>query len=363
MSYSALSHRSAGYIVPSSEWNQMADNLAYLKALTDLLYLTVYNNDSVTLNGGAPVSFDPTYTSGLGVKGSVTAYDPRCIGTVKAGTTIASHASGLILAPWYVIQNVSVTGAVAFGHILVPSGTIQYYQDGGVAVTTGMVGFALQTNPSGTASISALLRPAMPSYYAAGTVVVRSPVNSAVASGTGTTAIASAISDGTNRLMLLFMFNNFSGSAGAFSAGSFTQFQNGGVGKQYFGALLAPALATANVTATVSSYAGVAALVFLNGVNQSTPTRTYADATGTGTAVSVTVACQPGDLVIAGFSVPNATCTVSARGAGQTNLGVAQGDGMTTVVDVAIATGTSITFTWTIPSATWDADAVPVISI
>jgi hypothetical protein len=103
--------------------------------------------------------------------------------------------------------------------------------------------------------------------------------------------------------------------------------------------------------------------VFLNGINQGTPLGTAAFATATNASVSVVVNCTPGDLVIAGFST-SSTITVSGRGGGQTNLADIQNGAVSHLtVDSAIATGSTITFTWTLSgSIFWSAGGVAVKS-
>ena len=55
MAYSAMTKRSAGYVVPASEWNQLIDNDAYLKTQADtaqLIVKVIPDTDSITTGDG-----------------------------------------------------------------------------------------------------------------------------------------------------------------------------------------------------------------------------------------------------------------------------------------------------------------------
>jgi hypothetical protein len=314
-----------------------------------------YNNDGTALAYGDPVAIDPSYTSGLAVKMPTSTGDLRVCGVALA--PIASGSSGPI-SMGDNVQSINVTGTVVFGHSLVSSASAHYAQDsGGGGWGPGVIGFALGAQASGTGTISALIKP-YPLYYGLGTTIIRSAGNPSV--GIGGPLFTSAISDGTNRLMLVFASDSGAISGVAFNAGSFTAFQ----GNPYFGYLL-PSAANANITASSFPNNGSAIEVFLNGVNQGTPVGTYAAASGSSTTPSVTINCNPGDLVVAGFVVQgNATWSVSGRGAGQTNLQDTSANSWEhMVVDYAIATGNNITFTWTLSvSEVWKAVGVAVKS-
>ena len=362
MSYTPQSHVAFGDMWPAGSHNIMLDNIAYLKSQADLLFLTVRNNDASTINLGDPIVLDPSYTSGLAVKMPTAANDLRAFGVVVS-TSIASGASGIV-AIGGTIQSINVTGAVIFGHSLVTSATAHYAQDsGGGGWGPGVLGFALAAQASGTGTISALISP-YPLFYTAAQTIVRNQTKNPP---TTTIAITNAISDGTNRLLLLFdsAYTTENASAAVFSGSGFTTLQNSGsTGKVYFSYLLASALATANITHSGTNADGLAAVIVLNGVNQTTPVGTSADANGTSVSPSVVVACSPGDLVIAGFGLQQSLAVCSGRGGGQTNiLDIVGGTYGHLVVDYVIATGTSVTFTWTIASSVaWNAVGVAVKS-
>jgi hypothetical protein len=368
MAYTSPRVWTVGEGLTAAKLQAVSDNITYLKSQTDLLYLTVYNNDAVTLSGGDPVSFDPSYTSGLGVVGSVVAGDQRCIGTVKAGTTISSHSTGLVLAPGFVIQAVNVTGVVAFGHTLVASASIHYAQDaGGSGQTPGMIGWALATNGGGTASINALIPRSNPQYFSLATSLGNTFTNTSESTSSGTTqTIASVVSNGSNRLLLLWESMTIGASAFIFNSQNFTLFQGGGTPSLPF-AWIIPNAFTGDITGTHAAVrsGGVSAALLLNGVNQSTPTRTYAAANGVGTAVSVVVPSMPGDMVFAGFTTGPVGYSISGRATGQGNLIDIQGGiPARLVIDSMIATGINTTFTWTLSlSETWQAAGVATISI
>jgi len=318
-----------------------------------------YNNDASAITVGDPVAIDPSYTSGFGIKMPTSTGDLRLVGV--ALTPIASGASGIIsIGPN--VQPINVTGTVVFGHSLVSSASAHYAQDsGGGGWGPGVIGWALAAQASGTGTINAFIMP-YPYYYSLATSIIRTQTSNALNSST---TLASAISDGTNRLQLCWAVANASISSMVFSGAGWTAFQNASGMNPYFGYLVAPALATANITnAWGGGLMGCAVVPFLNGVHQSTPVGTYATANGTGTAVSLVVSCAPGDMVFAGFDVLNTSFTVNARGAGQTNLAdIISSQPIHMVVDYAIANGTSFTFTWTTSvSVSWYVAGVAVKS-
>jgi hypothetical protein len=252
------------------------------------------------------------------------------------------------------------------GHTLTTSATAHYAQDSGGGVWgPGSLGFALTANSggAGTGTCSCLVKP-YPLIYASAVSVTRTSTNNAVASGAGTTVISNLVSDGTNRLLLAYGFNINAASPAsfAFNAGNFTSLQAGSASKTYLGYLL-PSAATANVTANYTSNTGLGVVVLLNGINQGTPVGTYADATANSASVSVTIGCNLGDYVIAGF-MATTVVTVSGRGAGQSQLAnINNGSNEQLVVDYAIAAGSGITFTWTLSGAAlWDAAGIAVKS-
>jgi hypothetical protein len=347
----------------------MSANLAYLKAETDKLYISFYNNDGATLNGGDPISFDPSYTSGLGCVGSIVASDQRCIGTVKAGTTVSSHATGLALCPGFIIQSVNVTGAVVFGHSLVASTSLHYAQDsGGGAITYGSIGWALAANVSGTAAINALCIRSNPLYYVAAQVITQKySGQGAYSSGT---IIANVVNVTPNQCLLFFDVVSTNGSMPTNSWNSLTPtaLQTGAVaGAAYVGALLGAGAATADYVVGTSGTSGYKSAVVLamNGINQgggAASFGTIANQNGNGASVNVTVTCAPGDKVI---------CAVTAVGTSLTFSGGNQTSELSVVaansgVDVqsAVATGTSVNFTLTIGGSIthWSADGLALKS-
>ena len=86
-----------------------------LNATAGMLY--VYNNSGVSLPVGTYVTFDPTYTSGLGVKIASSLFDQRALGPVM-GATIGIGGYGFVYAPGFAQAQAYVTGAVIFGHSL-----------------------------------------------------------------------------------------------------------------------------------------------------------------------------------------------------------------------------------------------------
>jgi hypothetical protein len=289
---------SVGEVLTAANMNTyLSDNTTYLKSQTDLFNLAVYNNGSTTLNVGDVVILDTAYTSGLGVTLASGVSDPRVIGTV-IGSAISGSASGLIWAPGFMKQTVNVTGAVTFGHSLVTAAGGHYAQDsGGGGASYGMLGWALAASTGGTASINALIR-VNPQYYTFATTVTRTS-SGVVTSNSTATVVSGAVSDGSNRCMVLFSFNNAVINGAKFNGSGFTSLQDGAAGKPYAGYLL-PSAATADVQANYPTNNGLEGYVFLNGVNQTAP---VGSSLGTGTATSsngsVVVSCSPGDIVFA----------------------------------------------------------------
>jgi len=316
-----------------------------------------YNNDASAITVGDPVAIDPSYTSGFGIKMPTSTGDLRLVGV--ALTPIAAGASGIISIGTN-IQPINVTGTVVFGHSLVSSASAHYAQDSsGGGWGPGVVGFALAAQASGTGTINALIMP-YPQYYTAAQSIIRTQTNNAV--GAGGPPITSAISDGTNRFMILFGYaGNVSGIS--FSGSGFTSLQDGSTGYGYIGYLVAPAAATANITSSVWQYGSSAAVEeFYNGVHQSSPVGTLGAGSGTSTAPSVVVNCAPGDEVLACFTFTGAT--VSSHGADQTQMAnISASIPITMVVDKKTATGATCTLSLVINgSVSWKATAVAVKS-
>jgi hypothetical protein len=67
MAFSAMTKRSAGYVVPASEWNQLIDNDNYLKTQADTaqLIITIFGDgDSVTTGDGKKKITVPYWING-----------------------------------------------------------------------------------------------------------------------------------------------------------------------------------------------------------------------------------------------------------------------------------------------------------
>jgi hypothetical protein len=86
MAYSAMTKRSAGYVVPASEWNQLIDNDAYLKTQADTAQLIVKvlsDTNAVTTGDGKMNLTIPAWINGW----NLTDYD-MCLYTVSSSGAI-----------------------------------------------------------------------------------------------------------------------------------------------------------------------------------------------------------------------------------------------------------------------------------
>jgi hypothetical protein len=288
------------------------------------------------------------------------ANDMRAFGVV-VGASVNSHASGIV-AIGGTIQSINVTGAVVFGHSLTTSATAHYAQDsGGGGWAPGVIGFALAAQASGTGTINALIKP-YPLFYTAAQVITQkySAVDVAAAGGT---IITNVVNVTPNQLLLFFGYNANTFTVPLWNALTPTQVQAASATVSYIGYLLGSGAATANWTGNwYNNTAGAVALA-LNGINQSTAFGTWANQNGTtGTAVNITVTCNPGDLVICALCARGTSLTFSGRN--QTLVITQLGTGNAVDVQSAVATGNSVNFTWTIggtPSH-WSADGVAIKS-
>jgi hypothetical protein len=325
--------------------------------------LTVYNNSGVTLNQNDPVSFDPTYTSGLGVTTPSSVFDMRSLGIVT-DATIANGASGNIYAPGFQVANVNVNGLVVFGHSLISYAPHYLKDSGGGGWGPGVYGWALAPNASGNAVISALIHP-YPLFYVGAQVITQKYAGQGP-SGAGT-EIANVVNVTPNQLLLFFaMGNSAAGLASSlWNAQTPTVVQAGSASLSYLGYLLGAGAATSNWTGYFTANPGAVTCLAMNGVNQGGGANTFgtwANQNGAGTTVNLTVTCNPGDKVVCVVGVIGTSITFSGRN--QTpeinNVGAA------TAVDVqsAVATGNSVNFTLTIGGTItkWSADGVALHS-
>jgi len=263
-----------------------------------------------------------------------------------------------------------VTGTVVFGHSLVSSASAHYAQDsGGGGYGPGVIGWALAAQASGTGTINAFIMP-YPYYYSLATSIIRTQTKTDISAGASVTAIASAISDGSNRLMLVFGIGDSANKPVTFkfnTSEAFTQLQAGNNGVPFVGHLASPTLTTANIIGDYSSITtgyGFCIEVFLNGVYTVTPVGTLGTGSGSSTTPSLVVSCSPGDLVIGTVAIIGSATITGGRAAGQTNLAdVSNGLPRRMATDYAIASGSSFTFTWTISSSlSWYTAGVAVKS-
>jgi hypothetical protein len=364
MAWSTPHTWTTGEVLTAANMNTyLSDNTTYLKSQTDLFNLAVYNNGSTTLAVGAPVIFDSAYTAGLGVTQTTSNSDPRTIGVVVT-SAISGASAGKIWAPGYMIQSVLVSGVVTFGHSLVSSTVAQYAVDSnGAGIVPGMIGWALAASTGGTATINALIK-VYPTVYV-NAVTAAHYAGSTFASGSPAT-FYSVASDGNNRLLVVYAFDAQAGnpSGTAFSGTALSTGQAGSATNQYMGYLLSSA-ATANVTGTVSA-SGVASYVLFNGVNQSTPLGTVANANSASSSIgSVVISCSPGDYIVAGITFNSTAITVSSRASGQQNITKIEGAGVNfpQFVDYQYATGATCTFTWNLSGAVlWSATGAAIKS-
>ena len=366
MAYTTPSTRAYAYKITAANWNELVDDIVYIKGQVDKLYVTVYNNDANTLVAGDVVILDKSYTSGLGVCLTTTAWDMHVFGVVTSAS-ISTHATGLV-AVGGTIENINVNGAVVFGHALVASATSHRAVDsGGAGWGPGVVGFALAANASGNATISALIKP-YPLLYAANQIQINSYTKTNVPTGAAANVIDNFIGYDTygNRLLLCLEHNNGVADTFTFDSAALTSLQDGTATKAYFGYLIAPNVTTANIKGHIATNTGGAIAIIMNGIHQTAPIGTFANSHSSGNVpASLTVSCVPGDYVI-GCIISTSNVTIdSGRAPGQTNIqDILSTDNRRITMDYIIATGNSVTFTWNLSSAgVWDAVGVAVKTV
>jgi hypothetical protein len=316
-----------------------------------MIYVAVYNNDASTLAQYAAVILDPSYTADLAVKSSTIPGDMRAFGVVMS-PSISSHATGIV-AFGRVKTSILVNGPVAFGHSLQIGPNAQRAQDagGGGMIGAGSLGVALGTNVSGDATISVLLDP-HPLFFTAAQVITQKYGGNDL-SGSGT--ICGSVVNITPNQLLLFGVFDYSGGftvplwngqtpavLQAYSAGSVA----------YLGTLLGAGAATANFTGTFATAGGVGVAIALNGINQGGGAATFGtvahNSYSASGAISITVACAPGDMVICTILISGSGTAPGISAENQTITEKAIGTGTAYEVMQAIATSTSITFNATI---------------
>jgi hypothetical protein len=365
MTWTAIYTYTVGQTLTAANLNTyLSGNTQYLKSQTDILSISAYNNDSITLNQYDPIVWDPLYTSGLGVKSTTNSPDYRATGIVIS-SSISSHATGLVYFPGFYLTNINVTGAVAFGHSLITSASAHYAADsGGGGNDYGTLGWALGTSPSGNATISALLR-AYPLFFTAAQVVTNKYGANDIPSTTLQTFNANVANATANQLLLFFAYNSTALTSPTWNSLTPTLVASDASNQAYIGYLLGSSAATSNFQGTFNntSQNGTAVTLALNGVNQGGGANTFgawAHQGGSG-AVNVTVACAPGDYVILCVTVRGTGMSFSGRN--QTLLITGVGSSSAYDVQFAVATSTSVNFTVTVAGAsTVSADGVALHS-
>lgn len=328
--------------------------------------LPVYNNSGVSLPVGTYVKLDPTYTSGLGVTIASTLFDQRALGPV-VGATIGIGGSGYIYAPGFAIAQAFVTGAIAFGHSLYTYSASGYLQDsGGGGWGPGIAGWALGAQASGTALMNILLHP-YPSVYV-GAQVITNPYYATNINSGAQTFISNIVNATPGQLLLFFAQCGGTVTANSWNAQTPTQLQAGAVNQAYVGYLLGAGAATSNWTATNANGYGIAVCLALNGINQGGGAATFgtlAHNSGTGTALSVTAACNPGDMVVCCFSQANQTSNPTPYTLPSYTEIINQNFAKGAVeVQWTRALGASVTFTLTANSPLgWSGDAIALHSV
>jgi hypothetical protein len=328
--------------------------------------LQIYNNSAITLTAGMAVALDPTFQYNMvGVILPGNTPDMRLFGVV-ASASIPSHGYGLIYAPGYCYANIWMTGTIVWGHSLISyqSGSGGYaFDSGGGGWGPGILGWALGAQASGTALLPALLHP-YPLFLAAAQSLANSYTNTTVPATQPATVISNLASAGSNRFILALEHNQGVANIFTFNGAGLTSLQDGTAALAYLGYLANPAIATANVLGNIYTNGGGAIVLSMTGVNQSTPVGALGSSTGTSASVSLTVACVPGDYVV-GCVIATSNVSISGgRAAGQNNIqDILSTANRRITMDYMIATGNSVTFTWTLSgSATWDGVGVAVKS-
>ena len=315
-----------------------------LNATAGMLY--VYNNSGVPLPVGTYTTFDPTYTSGLGVKIASTLFDQRVLGPVM-GATIGVGAYGFVYAPGFAQAQALVTGAIAFGHSLYTYSASGYLQDsGGGGWGPGIAGWALGAQASGTNLMNILLHP-YPAVYVGAQVVTQKYGTNDIPATTLQTWCANVVNVTPNQLLLFFALNGTSITGPSWNSQTPALVASDAANQSYIGTLLGAGAATANFQGTFNntSQTGVAVALALNGVNQSVPLGAWAHQGGS-TSVNLTVACTVGDFVLCVVTVKGAASTFTSRN--QQSLFTGTGSNTAWDVQYAIAQSTSVTFTETV---------------
>ena len=346
MAYTTPRVWAVGEGLTAAKLQAVSDNITYLKSQTDMIYVAVYNNDASTLNQFDAIVIDPSYTSGLAVKTSTNVGDMRAFGVVISAS-ISSHSTGIV-AFGRLITQINVNGAVVFGHSLIIGANAHYAQDsGGGGTGYGVIGFALAANASGNATIAVLLDP-HPLFMTAAQVITQKYGIVDSASST-----ISNVVNVTPNQCLLFCELWYSGSFSAplWNSLTPTQIQAASPGSiPYVGILIGAGAATANFTATGTPTAASGYAVALNGINQGTGSLTYGTLANSHSnsagAMSITVTCVPGDLVLCFVTIAaQSTTGISLSGENQTIVDK-QGTSTTAYIELmsAVATSTSVTF-------------------
>jgi hypothetical protein len=308
----------------------------------------VYNNDASTLNQADIVVIDPTASSAglVAVKTTTAAGDYRAIGVVVS-PTIPSAGNGFIAIANK--QLINVTGAVAFGHSLAASTTAHYAADtGGGGKAPGVIGWALGTQASGNGQIWAMISP-NPQYWTAAQTLTQKYGNNDVSTSGSQAAATNVVNTAPNQLLLFACFNAATLSSPTWNSQTPTQVQAASASLAYLGYLLGAAAASASFMVSLSSNTAAGVALALNGINQGGGANTFgtwANQNGAGSSVSLTVTCNPGDLVVCIVTVRGTGVTFSGRN--QTSVETAVGTNTAYDVQSAVATGTSVTFALTI---------------
>ncbi len=231
---------------------------------------------------------------------------------------------------------------------------------------------------NGTTIGSALTSPTATILSGTGAVVTTSSSSTSVANG-GTLTFSHTPGSTANRLLLVSVGvgNTLSGDAAApgtvtgvtFGAVAMTQVSTAAVGaiRTYVYRLLNPNAATANVVVTIGSKTASvsASATTFTGVHQTTPLGASASSTGTGTALSTTLAAVTGDIVYSAAALDeggtNQTITTNSTLDSQVELANNSGLNYVSTASGTKAGAASVTVNYTaLNSQQWAMLAVPI---
>jgi hypothetical protein len=368
-----------GETLTAAKLNTMEDNFTYLKSQTDLLYVTVYNNDGSTLNQGDVVVWDKSYTAAVAVKTTTYANDPRVAGIVVS-SSISSGATGVIARGDAVLYaNINCAGVVTFGHSLVTSTTAHYAADSGGFgfAPTGCCGIATASKGAGNGQVMSLVKIKSEVF---GTAVNYEGSNNAYTNSSASQPGSVNVQCGTNpnRLIVAAVFmwatNSYStpltptvGGSNMTQIGATQNLALNGLSKCALWYYIAPATGLVGCVGggfTSSSGYMTAITMFLaySGILQASPARTLGFYSGNTSSIAVSCSdAQVGDEVAAFASIDMTTdasgIITGGRQTGQTQRDTGSTPGSNGSFwtredgDDIIATAANQQATWTLSAA------------